>query len=319
MKLFLLSAFLFFASCANQNRPQDGRFPDWYNNPPVSSEKFFYATGKGTQKENAIKNALYSFSKQMKSLATSHYKDLERSDKDFFKNIIEENITSEVSKISTSGFKISKMEKLSKDEFVVLGEIRKSLVSAQYNEKLRRLDKELSEEIAREDFKFLRDRYTTQGHLAEMRLVLKILSSFGEVKDKEHQQESDYRRRFFGRLNGLSFRIVKNSEDFSQAERIIEQAIRSAGYKVADGNQSHSFLVSITGRVQKSMQGRLFSAKQRIEIRIQSERGDVFAAKIIEESSSSNLSYTDALANSGAELRNQLKRKGVESFFEFEN
>lgn len=318
--LYLLSALLFFNSCANQQgNSSAGNFPDWYNSAPLSTSKVFYAVGKGTQKDHAIKNALYSISKQVKVIVSSSYKELERTNKDFGKNIIEENLINDVARISTSGFKITKEQKLSKTEFAVLIELNKSIVIAQYNEKLRKVEKEISDEIGNEDFNFLRDRYKTQNHLSEMKLILKVLSSFGDDKSEEYQREQEYRERFFNRLSGLSFRIVRNSDDFSHAERIIENEITNAGYKIAERNQPHSFLISISGRVNRDMQGRLFTVKQRLEVRIQSERGDIFAAKIIEESSTSNLSFNDAIANSGGELRNQLRRKGVESFFEFEN
>jgi phosphopantetheine adenylyltransferase len=124
MKRFLPFFFLFLlVGCGNHNvyvsKPKP--IPNWYLNPPKSTQQFVYVTGSGVDKKEAVLNALNNFISRYSVTISSNFETKSESFGGglYNKNSVN-NIKATVKKFEVSNYDLIKVQKQSFDKFFVL-------------------------------------------------------------------------------------------------------------------------------------------------------------------------------------------------------
>lgn len=309
----LLCLVLAFTACTSKRRnfTQEYKYPEWYNNPPTSGDKF-YGTGKGVGRSAAVNDALNSIAKQIQVFVSSRYEETTRSHFGKSESSVREMISAEVIDVELHGYKIANSLQTENYDTLVLIEIDKSLVIQNYKDKLKKIKDEINVSILKDDTAFLKSRAKDLSELSKIDSIIMILKSLEQKDFSDFQTlEKDL---YLKRFNEISFKVIGDSQTSVIIKNIIKNALTSAGHRLVGDDTNSSFTVVVNDSVHYQAQGRTFLVKHMVQVKVKNLKGEELAVKNSEEVLLSYHSFVDALANTGNDLKSEIKSKGIDHY-----
>ena len=314
MKVLLAILLIFTVSCSSKRKSYKDAyvFPVWYQTPPASSDRFFYGTGKAVGQTSAVNDALKNIAGQVSSVVSSQYKEELKATNQRVDNQVEETIKVEISQIELSGYKILQSQQMENFDFLVLVQIEKSVIVNHYLNKMNKLQYSINQKLLLSDYQFLKNKMPLQQELNDLERVLSILGSLQAPRVAETEELRRFQDSFHQRNEQISFAIVSKNQQFFKNENTLKDAVTHYGHKVSpDG----SLVILLEGISVQKREGGLYLVRQQIEIKIMDKEGKILTSRMVEEVGASNLSFDDAVSNTGHALKEQFKKKGFQSFF----
>ena len=312
MKILKILFLVFLASCTSKKRGYES-YPQWYMEPTSSDERYFCATGKGPDKDKAIKDGLKEIAAQIKTVVSSKFKEETMTNNQFENHVTKMTVETETSNIEIYGYKIVNIHQMENYDFILLIQIEKSQVIKEYLNKFDKLKFSIMQKLKSNDFVFLKNKNKIAIELQESETILAILSSLNQKNMESVAELRNLEEEFIARNNKISFSVMGASEKLLQTVSVLKNAITEEGYKISDSD-SASLHFTVDGEILDNMQGRLFLVKQKVEIKLKDINKVIHSSNVIEEVGSSSISFDDASLNTGAELRDKLRKIGFKKF-----
>ncbi len=312
MKILKILFLVFLASCTSKKRGYES-YPQWYMEPTSSDERYFYATGKGPDKDKAIKDGLKEIAAQIKTVVSSKFQEETMTNNQFENHVTKMTVETETSNIEIYGYKIVNIHQMENYDFILLIQIEKSQVIKEYLNKFDKLKFSIMQKLKSNDFVFLKNKNKIAIELQESETILAILSSLNQKNMESVAELRNLEEEFIARNNKISFSVMAASEKLLQTVSVLKNAITEEGYKISDSD-SASLHITVDGEILDDMQGRLFLVKQKVEIKLKDMNKVIHSSNVIEEVGSSSISFGDASLNTGVELRDKLRKIGFKKF-----
>ncbi|MCK5110648.1 MAG: LPP20 family lipoprotein [Arcobacteraceae bacterium] len=244
--IFLTIFVIFLSGCGKsiQIEPKKvyGQIPSWYISPPNNDENFLYGLGEANNMDLAQKIALENLSARLSVNISSKLESYQESYRDFreyTKKSTKHNISSEITKLFITNYKIINSKQLANDRFIVLIAIKRlEMIKILRNEVEALYKKTLDEDLMlkqRDPLTRMLFYKNTQNEFQEAVKKVQILENldplFTAQKYFNINKEINFNFNQLKESMTISIDTDKNSEQFID---LVRNALLQKGFKVID-------------------------------------------------------------------------------------
>lgn len=322
--LFLLALILVFIGCSSKKPAKDVQLkpvPSWYITPPVSNDRMLYATGEGTSKEIAVKDALnnmastlsVSVASQFESSATERRGIVNRSDV-----TVSNAIQSDVKKIRISNYTVVEYEMRTMLEHYVLIKSDKDKLFTSLKNELDRKFAQINEKEKTykklnvlERINFYKEASDSLQEIENTLVVMDVLhpgfdtSAYTVQSNRIHKAYKD--------TKGAVSLSIDSDDNSQRLVSPIKAALGKRGYSFAKRTDSNHLTITIQSDIESANAMGFILARSAIRITVTTNQGVVIGGNKLNITGQSTQSYAIAKENIAIQLNNDIKEKGIEN------
>lgn len=322
--LFILAVILIFTGCSGKKPAREVKLkpvPSWYLTPPASNDLVLYATGEGTSKEVAIKNALNSMASTLSVSVASQYESsaTERRGTVNTTDVTVNNaVQSDVKKIRISNYTVEAYDmRTMLEHYVLIKSDKEQLFTSLKNE----LDRKFSM------FREKEQTYKKLNILERIGLYRTEADALGEVEntlvvmDVLHPgfdagpytvQTNSIHQAYKDAMNAVSFSIQNDSNSQGLVSPI-KAALSKRGYRFSSHQDNDHLTIDIRSDIENANAMGFILARSAIRITIATRQGVVIGGNKLNITGQSTQSYAIARENIAIQLNNEIHDKGIEN------
>lgn len=300
--------------------------PSWYFNPP-SDDEFFYGIGEGTSLRLAKDEALNDIASRL-SITISSKLSKDATQTNFNENTnyqqkVNQNLQSEVKKISFNNFEIVSTANNGSTTLVLLKVNKAQFLREQHDslkEMLKRFDRLINNEEKKGPVELLQSLYLEEVNIDKCNTIASILKIHGNdydksILDKKLETMSIIKNNI---KNKIEFIIVADDNSRYVAD-IIKDRLTALKLKIQKSSvkNANSVIIYLTTERNDKMLYSSFMTMVRTNMILKNNNGDEFYTSSFQYKGSSTLSYNAALQNGSKELQSQIDNIGILAFLGF--
>ncbi len=317
-----LMILLLLSGCSEKKRvvAAPKTLPEWYANPPANTMQTLYAIGEGSDRTEAIANALSNMASTLSVSIASQYESVTTERQGTVNNYdksVTSAVQSEVAKIRISNYDVLQAEEYGFREFLVLVSSNRSVLFEgirndldQQLAQFRLSEKNLKNSNALKRLKFYLHVNEELSRLPDTLGVLKVLQkSFDGTPYLNEQARLDAARIALHR--SISFEVRASKED-SGLVTSVEAGLSKATYALAKSGGNSHFVVDVTTSVERAEAQGFTLARTAIALQVRDARGAVVGSNKLNIIGQSTQGYAIARQNVAYKLSQMIEKEGVE-------
>lgn len=321
--ILIVSIGVLFSACGTQKRvvvAKKKEIPSWYKTPPMSTAHTLYAVGIGSNKKDAIADALTqmisTLSVEVSSVYTS--KTVAKDGKDeSFEGTYTKEMQSVVKPIRISNYELLEAKNLGFKNYAVLIQSNKQKLFKSMLQELKQDFKILSSkesvvvhENALKQLHFYKNALISLKLLPNKLLIMQELdASFDSSAYLKKFNEFNYK---YDKLHSrISFTLSAN-QDALNLKAPIASALSAKKFKIATLRGKNHFRIYIKANIHKANSYGFTLARSSIKVTTKDYKGVVIASNSFDIVGQSSQGYAIAKENVALKLRMMIKKEGIE-------
>ncbi len=327
--LFVLFALVFLSACgasASAANANDNSNESWVNHPPADTSKYFYAVGYGETQKDAKSDALATISAKISvDVASNFSSSVTATRMDGDEEVLKSTKNEVISKSKNIEYTDVKVKKsLHKDdEWIVLVEVDRDVLTKTYERKLKKIDDKLKAEWEifknADPFEKLKLSVTIDKYLKETDAIFPLLHALNPNYD-----DSAYTKRYLRYTkemrkarDELVFKIEADENSQSLASLIRSEL---SAHNAVFSDKNYNTLIKITTKAKKRKYpsaneefAKLTFALRKTTIKVLDKDGNVVSNTVYKTKDASPDGFEDAIAKT-AKYEKKIKQKGIFAF-----
>lgn len=321
LTLFFITLFFLLGCSAKDDVYLSSKktLPQWYINPPQSSQTRLYSIGEGESKEVALKNALNMMASTLSVTVESSYnskKFVQEGRVNTNQLDVENRVSSNVKKIRISSYELLEYQEVGFRNHILL-------IQADKNKLFKSLQNELEQEFSMVDaeLKSLHlynaleqlSRYKKiKIKLEDMpdRLVVMSVLDATFNADAYMQRGEKINSAYDELLSSITFEIHPDS-DSTNLEAPLRSALNEKKLKSGSKNINTHFKIFIKSDIQRATSLGFTLARSIIEISVQDHKGSIVAGNKLNLIGQSTQGYEIAKQSLSMKFSDIIKKEGI--------
>lgn len=319
--LFFITIFFLFGCSTKDELSLSSKktLPQWYINPPQSSQTKLYSIGEGESKEVALKNALNLMASTLSVSIESSYnskKFVQEGRVNTNQLEVENRVSSNVKKIRISSYELLEYEEVGFRNHILLIQADKSKLFQSLKSELEHdfsmVDadlKSLSLFNALEQLSRYKKIKTKLEDIPDRLVVMSVLNNSFDAYmyiKKGQKINSAYDEL----LSSITFEIHPDS-DSTNLEAPLRAALNDKKLKTAQKSGDKHFRIFIKSDIQRAISLGFTLARSAIEISVQDYKGAIVAGNKINLIGQSTQGYEIAKQSLSIKFSDMIKKEGI--------
>ncbi len=327
--LFVLFALVFLSACgvsASAANANESETESWVNHPPADTSKYFYAVGYGETQKDAKSDALATISAKISvDVASNFSSSVTATRQDGDEEVLQSTKNEVISKSKNIEYTDVKVKKSlhQDDEWIVLVEVDRDVLTQTYERKLKKIDDKLKAEWEvfqnADPFEKLKLSVTIDKYLKETDTIFPLLHALNPNYDdsKYTNRYLKYTKEMRNAREKLVFKIEADENSQSLAS-LIRSKLSAQNIVFSDKN--YNTLIKITTKAKKRKYpsaneefAKLTFALRNTTIKVLDKEGNIVSNTLYKTKDGSPDGFEDAIAKT-AKYEKKIKEKGIIAF-----
>lgn len=324
MKYFIIVMsfiLLGMSGCGSEKRVvvKEKSLPSWYLNPPKSTDADLYALGEGSDKKEAISEAL-SYMASTLSVSISSKYNAKTTLKEGLINssnaVYKSEIQSDVKKIRISNYEVIESEQLGFKRYAVVVQSNKKRLFRSLKQELnQRFDvieseaKLYSKTDALKQVAYYQKALESLEFLDNQLIIMSDLESSFDSKSYLQRRE-DIKRNYLYLLKNISFSIQTDKES-RELRSVIAKALSKKRFKINNKSSDLHFRITINAKVNPANSYGFTLARAAITIVTKNSKGVIVGSNALNIVGQSSQGLSVAKQNIAIKLNRIIQQDGI--------
>jgi len=328
--LFILLAITFNA-CGGTPKPmvsvKPKEIPSWFMKPPKSTSSTLYSIGEGSDKKDALANALNNMVATLSVSIESSFKSTSSTENingvESYTKRTNNNINATVKKIRISNYTIVNSEKLGFNKYLILIRAEKiDIFNSLKNEVdqqlalLRSEESNIKSSNVLEQLKFYKNASTKTESLLYQAIIMKVLNpSFDDTYI--NKAVAHYKNRYTTIRDQISFSI-RSDKEAKNLVSVIKEALNSKGLKNSSKQDKYHLNLFISAKIVYANAYDFTIARTTVVISVKDYKKRTISTKQLHINGQSTQGKKVAKENIAYKLSQLIKNNGIKAIINIE-
>jgi hypothetical protein len=293
--------------------------PEWYLTPPRNNSEYLYGIGEGTNRDEAVKQALVDMTSKFGITVASHYESsssYSQHYREYYSKTVQQDLQSEVGSVRISNYETLEVQKIRYNRYIALVRSEKAgfvrgLVDSldKQAKKLKAHEKQVlnSDVISRYNF-YAEAVRKLEGTFSTL-IILNTLS--GTFDDRPYLQlVAEMHKKFLALKNAMTFSI-NGDHDSSGFMEVIRTALTDRQIKITAAEDKNHLSVYLSTSINSSVSYGFNIAKTVLLVTVKDYHGKIVGGNRLNINGQATQGDAAALENASKKLQDIIKKEGL--------
>jgi len=314
----LLLLLLFNACVTTPPRPQRNLIPNWYSSPTTDTPNYWFDTGVGTNKNEAIRKALSNIASKISVKVNSKFIDILREHNGHSENFNESAVEVSVENIQLPGYEIQQIQESMDKVYVLLRVSKQKFLNEKKNDfriKNKTIKNMYSQMKTGHPIEIIKGKNKFNKLVSQAMTTAIILSNFNEryAIDKCLNEYMAYQKNIQSIMTSLNI-CIKSDPHSRLIASHIKELLTAENIHVVDqlSNPKNAAIINLKGSQKKLNIDNEYLVKITVDIIVKSPSSKrIISKKQHTFSGASIIDYRMAVQNAAKVFYNKSKSEGI--------